>query len=67
MSCLTSLPTDPLEETATPGESGLSYSPGADRYHYVWKTEKAWAGTCRQLSVKLVDNTVHSATFQFKK
>jgi subtilisin family serine protease len=67
MSCLTSQPTDPLEETATPGESGLSYSSGAERYHYVWKTEKAWAGTCRQLSVKLVDNTVHTATFQFKK
>ena len=44
MSCLTSQPIDPLEETATPGESGLSYSPGGERYHYVWKTEKAWAG-----------------------
>jgi serine protease AprX len=67
ISCITSVPTDPLEDTATPGESGLGYSPGSDQYHYVWKTDKGWAGTCRQLSVKLVDNTVHTATFQFKK
>lgn len=56
-----------LEETDTPGASGLVYSAGSDQYHYVWKTDKSWAGTCRQLAVKLVDNTVHTATFQFKK
>ena len=30
---------------------------------YVWKTDKAWAGTCRQLDVKLNDGTTHSAKF----
>jgi serine protease AprX len=67
VSCSTSASADPLEETETPGASGLVYIPGADRYHYVWKTDKGWAGTCRQLSVKLVDNTVHTAVFEFKK
>jgi hypothetical protein len=67
MSCVTGQSLDPVEEVDAPGQSGLSYSAGADEYHYVWKTEKAWAGTCRRLSVTLVDGTVHTATFQFKK
>lgn len=67
VSCETSVPSDPLEEIDTPGASGLVYAVGTDQYHYVWKTDKSWAGTCRQLSVKLVDNTVHTAIFQFKK
>ncbi|MCE7985035.1 MAG: hypothetical protein DYG89_28000 [Caldilinea sp. CFX5] len=29
------------------------------------QTNKAWAGTCRQLIVRLVDGTDHSALFQF--
>jgi extracellular elastinolytic metalloproteinase len=32
----------------------------------VWKTNKAWAGTCRQLIVTLVDGTSHRADFKFK-
>jgi hypothetical protein len=51
---------------AAPGSSSLSYSPGNDQYHLVWKTEKAWASTCRQLIVKLVDGMEHPAAFQFK-
>ena len=30
-------------------------------YTYVWKTEKAWAGSCRIVSVRLVDGTTHEA------
>ncbi len=52
--------------TANPGNSGLSYDPLADQYNYVWKTEKAWAGTCRQLSVTLVDGSTHTAFFSFR-
>jgi subtilisin family serine protease len=63
--CDTGAPSEAVGETVTPGSSSLSFSSG--RYHYVWKTEKAWAGTCRQLSVKLADGTVHTADFQFKK
>jgi hypothetical protein len=64
--CGVGLPEDPVEQTATPGSSTLTYDAGTGRYHYVWKTDKAWGGTCRMLSVKLIDNTVHTAYFRFK-
>ena len=57
--------TSPIEETVTAGNSSLQYEPGTQRYIYVWKTDKAWAGTCRQLIVKLIDGTEHTAFFQF--
>ncbi len=59
-------PVDSLEQTATAGENGLSYDAATGEYTYVWKTAKAWAGTCRQLVVKLDDNTIHRASFMFK-
>jgi hypothetical protein len=62
--CSSSLPSDAIEETVTPGASTLTFSDG--QYHYVWKTQSAWAGTCRQLIVKLRDNTVHTALFRFR-
>jgi hypothetical protein len=55
-----------VEETMTAGGSSLIYDPVADQYTYVWKTDKVWAGTCRQLSVILNDDTVHTADFRFK-
>jgi hypothetical protein len=55
-----------VEETVTSGGSSLTYDPLTDQYTYVWKTDRAWAGTCRQLSVALDDDTVHTAAFQFK-
>lgn len=64
--CNTSDPATPLEETVTAGGSSLSYDPTSDQYIYVWKTEKAWAGTCRQLVVQLNDGSIHRANFQFK-
>ena len=51
--------------TATPGGSGLSYDAATDTYTYTWKTEKSWAGTCRQLVVRLADGTFHHASFRF--
>jgi hypothetical protein len=52
--------------TKTAGKDGLSYNPGSSWYGYVWKTEKAWAGSCQLLTLKLVDGTEHLAYFQFK-
>jgi serine protease AprX len=63
--CTTGAPTDAVEETATAGQSGLNFGDG--QYVYVWKTDKAWGGTCRELSVKLTDGTLHTARFQFRK
>ena len=48
------------------GKSGLTYDPASDTYTYAWKTEKAWAGSCRYLSLQLTDGTEHRAAFQFK-
>jgi len=66
ITCDTSAPLDDIEETVTAGSSSLSYDPIADQYVYVWKTDKAWAGTCRQLMVRLADLTDHVANFKFK-
>lgn len=58
---------DPIEETMTAGNSSLTYDTGTQRYHYVWKTEKGWAGTCRQLQLKFIDGSTMTANFNFKK
>ena len=62
-----SLPSDTVEETSTAGSSSLSYDATTDRYNYVWKTDKLWAGTCRVLTVKLLDGTIHQANFKLTK
>lgn len=64
--CDSAAPVDELEATATAGSSSLSYDAALDRYSYVWKTDKAWAGTCRQLVVRLADGTEHRASFSFR-
>jgi uncharacterized membrane protein len=48
----------------TVSRSGLHH--GAGRYIYVWKTKKAWAGTCREFVLELKDGTRHSARFKFE-
>lgn len=55
-----------VEETITSGNSSISYDATTDQYTYVWKTNKSWKGTCRQLILKLNDNSIHVATFQFR-
>jgi hypothetical protein len=64
--CDSGSPIDVVEETVTAGSSSLSYDPTADQYTYVWKTQKAWANSCRQLVVRLSDGTDHVAYFKFK-
>jgi Tol biopolymer transport system component len=64
--CNWAAPVDVLEQTATAGDSGLSYDAATGEYTYVWKTGKAWAGTCRQFVLKLDDSTLHRASFTFK-
>ena len=50
----------------TAAGSSLAYDAMSDQYIYVWKTETAWAGSCRQLIVRLADGTDHRANFTFK-
>jgi predicted extracellular nuclease len=67
IACSSTNPVDGVEETVTAGSSSLSYDPLTDTYIYVWKTDKAWGNTCRQLVVKLNDGTFHRANFKFTK
>ena len=67
ITCDSTEPTDGIEETVTAGGSGLSYDPATDEYTYVWKTNKAWANSCRQLVVELNDGTFHRANFKFTR
>jgi hypothetical protein len=66
INCDTGVPQDAIEVTVTAGNSSLSYNATTDTYTYVWKTEKAWTGMCRQLVVRLNDGTDHVANFKFK-
>jgi hypothetical protein len=66
MLCATGGLVDVIEETVNAGGSSLSYDPTAGRYTYVWKTDKSWAGTCRQLQVKLADGETYTAQFTFR-
>jgi hypothetical protein len=63
ISCDSTAPNDALEETITANTSGLLYDESTDQYNYVWKTEKAWVGSCRQLVIKLEDGTYHRINF----
>jgi hypothetical protein len=64
--CDASDPIDPVEQT-TASNSGLTYDAATKTYTYNWKTNKAWAGTCRQFTLKLIDGTSRTADFKFVK
>ena len=65
--CSTGVPLEAIEETVTAGTSGLSYDASTDRYVYVWKTDRGWAGTCRQLELRLTDGELYQALFAFSR
>jgi FG-GAP repeat len=66
IACSDGAPASEIEETVTAGGSSLSYDAESDTYTYVWKTEDSWAGTCRQLIVRLNDGSERVAFFKFK-
>ena len=63
--CDSSMPADAVEQTIGTTGPALTYDAASDTYSLRWKTEKAWNGTCRQLSITLVDGSVHHAMFRF--
>jgi probable HAF family extracellular repeat protein len=65
--CQTGDLVDAIEETVTAGGSGLTYDAGSGRYTYVWKTDKAWSGGCRELQLTLADGQTYRARFKFLK
>lgn len=66
VTCDSGAPVSDVEQTVAAGGSGLSYDAASDTYTYVWKTDKTWAGSCRQLVVQLTDGTFHLASFRLK-
>ena len=56
-----------VEETLAAGASSLQFDALTGQYTYVWKTEKAWAGTCRQLVLTFTDGTTQRANFSFMR
>jgi hypothetical protein len=66
IACDDGAPASEIEQTVTAGESSLSYDAESDTYTYVWKTEDSWAGTCRQLILRLSDGSERVAYFKFK-
>lgn len=43
----------------------LAFRRRKERYVFMWRTERDWAGTCRQFMLKLDDGTVKRADFRF--
>ncbi len=64
--CDASEPAAAIEETVMAGGSSLSYNASTDQYIYVWKTNKAWKGTCRMLVVGFNDDSQYLAKFAFR-
>ena len=63
--CVTGSPTDAVEETTT-SPSGLTYDAATGTYLYIWKSERRWTGTCRSLTIVLMDGSEHSVRFRFR-
>jgi hypothetical protein len=59
--------TDSLTEVSSAGNSGLQFDPSTLVYTFVWKTDKSFAGTCREFRLTLSDGSVHTARFQFSR
>jgi hypothetical protein len=63
---LAGTPTEVIEDTVPLDTPTLTYDATSDRYQFVWKTKKEWAGSSRRLKLKLADGTVRTVDFQFK-
>jgi hypothetical protein len=66
VTCDAQSPVSDVEQTVTAGGSSLTYDATSDIYTYVWKTSGSWAGTCRQLVLRLSDGSRYVASFRFK-
>lgn len=64
--CSSTVAVDGVEQTVTAGASNVTYDAATDVYSYTWKTDKNWAGSCRQLVIGLTDGARYRANFKFK-
>lgn len=66
IACNSSAFVDGVEVTATADQSTLSYDSASDQCTYVWKTDKSWSNTCRQLILRFTDGSQQRANFTLK-
>jgi len=66
IACEASDPGSEIEETVSSGGTGLSFDSLTGQYTYVWKTNKAWKGSCRLLNVRFIDGNEYRAKFKFR-
>jgi hypothetical protein len=55
----------PLNDVAV-GGAGLSFDAATSTYTYNWDTNAAWAGTCRNVKLRLIDGSRHTLMFKFQ-
>ncbi|HSW17892.1 MAG TPA: PxKF domain-containing protein [Ramlibacter sp.] len=66
LNCDGSLPTtSTAQPIASRGGPDLRYDETTRQYTYLWKTEKGWANTCRQLAISFKDESTQKANFRF--
>jgi hypothetical protein len=64
--CRPDASTDEIEHTVNADHSSLRYDSSTDVYTYVWKTNGAWSGQCRRLTLRFADGIEHTALFRFR-
>jgi probable HAF family extracellular repeat protein len=64
--CTTGAPLDEIEEVSSAGSSDLQYNASSDTYHYTWKTNAAWANSCRELQIRFNDGGLYTARFSMR-
>ena len=65
MVCDAAAPEVEVEATDAAGSTTIHYDAAANQFVYNWKTNAAWAGSCRALQLTLDDGTAHLAVFEF--
>jgi hypothetical protein len=67
VACDSRAPRNDIDARIPQRSSSLHFAPKRSIYTYLWKTDKSWAGSCRELALELIDGSVHRATFRFER
>ena len=67
IACDTAAPIHEVNETVNAKSSGLTFDSVSGQYTYVWKTERASVGSCRDLVLRLDDGQERVIRFQLTR
>jgi hypothetical protein len=56
-----------VSEVVNAKSNGLSFDSATQQYTYMWKTERSWVGSCRELVLRLGDGQERVVQFQFTR